>query len=36
MYDCDLLIENGLIVDGSGGAPFIGDVAINEIGRAHV
>ena len=28
MYDCDLLIENGLIVDGSGGAPFIGDVAI--------
>ena len=28
MNHCDLLIENGLIVDGNGGEPFIGDVAI--------
>ena len=28
MYD--LVIRNGLIVDGSGEKPFIGDVAIND------
>lgn len=25
----DIVIRNGLVVDGSGGAPFVGDVAIN-------
>lgn len=28
MDQCDLLIENGLIVDGSGDEPFVGNVAI--------
>ena len=26
--DCDLLIRNGTLYDGSGGAPFTGDVAV--------
>tara|TARA_R110000824_G_scaffold85425_5_gene212330 strand:+ start:15603 stop:17354 length:1752 start_codon:yes stop_codon:yes gene_type:complete len=26
----DILIDNGLIVDGSGGAPYVGDVAIRD------
>ncbi len=26
---CDLIIRNGTIVDGSGGEPFVGDVAIS-------
>ena len=25
----DLVIRNGLVVDGSGGKPFIGDIAID-------
>jgi N-acyl-D-aspartate/D-glutamate deacylase len=29
MTDHDLILKGGLIVDGSGGAPFVGDVAIN-------
>ena len=30
MADCDILIRGGTIVDGSGGEPFEGDVAIRE------
>jgi len=26
--DCDLLIRNGMLYDGSGGAPFTGDIAV--------
>ena len=29
MTNCDLLIRNGMIYDGSGGKPFKGDLAIN-------
>ena len=27
----DLVIRNGLVVDGSGGKPFVGDIAIVKI-----
>ena len=30
MQDFDVIVRNGTIVDGSGGAPFIGDVAIKD------
>ncbi|MEZ5742517.1 MAG: amidohydrolase family protein [Sphingomonadaceae bacterium] len=36
MPDCDLLIHGGLIADGSGGAPFTGDVAISGERIVHV
>ena len=28
-HDVELIVRNGLVVDGSGGAPFIGDVAMS-------
>ena len=27
--DVDLVVRNGLVVDGTGGAPFTGDVAVS-------
>ena len=30
MSTCDLLVRGGTIVDGSGGEPFVGDVAIHD------
>lgn len=30
MSDYDLIVRNGTIIDGSGGAPFVGDIAIKD------